>query len=167
MTPTWIDALQNPEQLLALFREPPADEALRLHSFHLNRRGPAMTLRLSTLRFVDVPPADWRAEEGLDVFEFQLRFLDVAEVAIAGERLPVECRISLAGRPENRFAVLVEGPGVRLGFSANRELAIGHLNAHASAAGPYGTSRRHLGKVDAIRYPQTPDTWEKTYYERL
>ncbi|MFC9329416.1 hypothetical protein [Kitasatospora sp. NPDC057015] len=166
MTLHWVDTLRNPEKLLELYRTGPRAGAPRIHSLHLNRRGPTLTLRASLPDQGELLRAD-RARPGCDTVEFHLQFLDVGDVRITGGPLPAEAVIEIGELPENRIAVRIDGGRTSIAFTGNRSVSVGRLSTREAATDGPSPVHHYTGRVDALRYSAPPATWEKNYYERV
>ncbi|MFD7985905.1 hypothetical protein ACFV4M_21390 [Kitasatospora indigofera] len=166
MNTHWADTLRNPEKLLELYRTPPRGDVLRIHSLHLNRRGPTLTLRASLPQQAGRLRED-RTEPGCDTVEFHLQFLDVADVRVTGGRLPADAAVAITELRESRIAVRIDGGPTDIAFTGNRAVSVGRLSTRAAT--PDGSSPVHhyTGRVDALRYSAPPATWEENYYARV
>jgi hypothetical protein len=167
MTPTWVGLIQNPEEFSCLYPDPPPLRAVTLRSVHLNRHGPALTLRIDLPEFPQDPPAEWR-RAGFDRFQCQLQFIAVDHVEIAGWRPPVTADLRFDACGAHRIRVTADSPDVRLTFEAADAVVIGHMSAFA--AGETGTDdgpHRFVGKLDSRKFNSLPDLGEKTFYERI
>jgi hypothetical protein len=147
--------------------ENPADIApLLLHSVYLDRRGPTVTLRLSTPALPERPPAEW-LESGCDHVGFQLQFLDVADLSLTGPDLPAPVALSCTEQDSDRVRVEVRGASVDLGFSSHRSVTIGRISAWNSAAAGEPPLHHYLSPLDRRLYSSPPETWKKNYYGRI
>ncbi|QIP84161.1 hypothetical protein GLX30_09075 [Streptomyces sp. Tu 2975] len=167
MTLNWVELIQNLKELSALYPAPPPLHAVTLRSVHLNRYGPAVTLRMDLPEFPQKPPAEWR-EAGFDRFQCQLRFIAVEHFGMEGWRPPVTADLRLDRCGANRIRVSVESPDLRLTFEAADAVVIGHMTAFAvSQAGADDGPHRFVGKLDSRKFNSLPSLDEKTFYERI
>lgn len=162
------ECLVNPEALLALYDEVPAQPSrFRIRSLNLNWRGPTVRLRVDLPSFPQSPPPAW-VEEGVDTVQCQLEFLAVERLSLSEWEPPAVSGIDLAPfGTERRMRVTVDGSGVSLRFECSEFVTLGHVSAFRGGAdGSDGGRHLFLGKVDALRYRSLPGTEEKTFYGR-
>ncbi|MDT0319901.1 Imm50 family immunity protein [Streptomyces millisiae] len=163
----WTDLLTNGEQLGRYFTTPPILDGAVLGSLHLDRDGPTLTLRFRLAGLPDRPDEAWVAA-GCDGFEFQVRFLDVADVRVVGWPFGASVSVEVSRREPahlRRIAVsAVGGDGQVLAFTSNASLTVGHLAATRSRDDTFW----HVGRVDQIRLGDSlPDTTDHAYWGRL
>ncbi|GAB2722949.1 Imm50 family immunity protein [Kitasatospora kifunensis] len=166
MTPVWADLLRNPEKISALYGDVRGIDRLTLRSVNLDRRGPTVTLRLSTNRLPDHPPVDW-VEFGCDTVEFHLQFLDVADLSMTGHGLPEDTSLQVIEQENSRVKVEAHGDSTRLAFSCHRSVTIGRLSAWNSRAADGEPTHRYLSPLDRRLHAAPPETWKKNYYGRI
>jgi hypothetical protein len=167
MTPNWVELIQNPKQLTSLYPAPPPLHAVTLRSVHLNRYGPAVTLRIDLPEFPQEPPAEWR-EAGFDRFQCQLCFIAVEHLEMEGWRPPVTADLRFDRSGANRIRVAAESPDLRLIFEAADAVVIGHMSAFAAGqAGADDGPHQFVGKLDSRKFNSLPSLDEKTFYERI
>ncbi|MGF1425932.1 Imm50 family immunity protein [Kitasatospora sp. LaBMicrA B282] len=169
MTPAWADLLRNPEKLSGLYEQPADLDPLVLHSVHLDRRGPTVTLRLSTTRLPEQPPAEWSAA-GCDHVEFHLQFLAVAELSLTPARFPAPVGFRFTEPEPDRIRVRLRGAELDLAFAAHRSVTIGRLSAWSAATAPAPGEQpvhHYLSPLDRRLHTTPPPTWKKNYYGRI
>ncbi|MEU2905087.1 Imm50 family immunity protein [Streptomyces globisporus] len=101
MTPHWIDLVRNSDVLGTLYPDVPPLESVRLRSFPLDWRGPALTLRIDLPAYPDpdrVPP-EW-SERGHDTLQLHVQFTAVEDLAVRGwiPTVPVDISLGNGGR---------------------------------------------------------------------
>lgn len=163
----WADLLTNREQLDRYYSTIPSLDGAALRSLHLDRYGPALTLRLDLPTFPDQPDEKWVAA-GCDEFQCQIRFLDTAELRVVGWPFstPVDVSISPQEPAEKRriavTAVSARDRKASVRFTSSESLTIGHITASRNGDEAYW----HAGRVDQIRLgTRLPDVTDNAYYQ--
>lgn len=167
MIQTWVDHLRDPAGIGELYSPVPAFEDVFLRSVHLSRRGPGITLRVDLLSLPDVWPSGWR-EAGYDRVQCQVQFLAVEGVVLTVGALPELVRVSVKSLPKNRLLVAVAGDVVRLDFTSNRVLQVGHVSGfRLDLDGGDGSPHGFLSRVDSRLYGTVPGPEVKNYHDRI
>lgn len=163
------DFILNPEVLQAIYGHTPKLEGdIRVRSLNLNWRGPTLIIRADLPQFPDPAPQDWMTS-GFDTVQCHLRFLAVEKLTIRSWEPPVLGRLKATPQTaERRLHIAVEGDGITLSFNCSDSVAIGHVSAYRSNIDDSDQGPRSFAsRIDSRRYASLPETWEKSYYERI
>ncbi|MEU5534172.1 Imm50 family immunity protein [Streptomyces sp. NPDC020362] len=159
--------LVNPEVLRSLYGHVPRLEGVRVRSVHLDRRGPAVTLRVDLPCFPKSPPREW-AEAGMDGVQCQFAFCAVEPLLCAQWEPPAvgDLRTVPFGG-ERRMRVSVAGTGVDLRFECSASVVVRHVSAFRR--GPGGADdgpHLFLSRVDSRLFGSLPATHRKVFHGR-
>ncbi|MFC9645737.1 Imm50 family immunity protein [Streptomyces mirabilis] len=159
----------NPEGLRSLYGDNvPALHEVRLRSINLNWRGPTVTLRLDLPTLPEVVPQAWE-DAGVDTVQCQFQFLAASDISLEQWKPPAVVCIEMTRRGENRrMQVTAYGDGAKLEFICSDAVLVGHISGFKKQD-ESRNGGRHLftRKVDSLRHASIPETYEKTFYERL
>lgn len=159
----WDSLLSNREDIAKYYTVIPRLGSVVVRSVHLNRLGPAVTLRMDTSEFPDRPPGEWVAA-GCDELELQLQFADTRDVIVHSEKFPVVANVSFASTGERRVAVNVRAEGTGIGFTCSDQVRVGRINAYKSSD---PSVRYHASLLGRKLWNVLPDPFTRVYYESL
>ncbi|MFD6658906.1 Imm50 family immunity protein [Streptomyces parvus] len=167
MTPHWIDLVRNSDILGTLYSDVPPLESVRLRSFHLDWRGPALTLRidLPTYPGPDRVPPEW-SERGHDALQLQVQFAAVEDLTVRGWIPVVPVDISLAALPCRRILVRIAEAGFEFCFTASDSLTVGHISSYRKTeTGSDEVPHSFASRLDTRLFISLPGTHESTFYQ--
>jgi hypothetical protein len=161
--------IANPETLRAIYGYiPQVKESVRIRSLNLNWRGPTLIIRVDLPRFPDPAPQDWLATE-FDTVQCHLRFLAVQNLSLRSWDPPAWGRIEATPRMgQGLLHIDITGHGMDLAFDCSDSVTVGHVSAFkvgsdGSDQGPHSFASR----IDSRRHSSVPETWERSYFERV
>ncbi|MFD6278470.1 Imm50 family immunity protein [Streptomyces sp. NPDC060209] len=153
--------------LSSLYSTVPSLQSVRLRSFHLNWRGPTLTMRIDLPRFPDRPAAEWTGVDH-DTLQIHLQFLAVHDLCTDGWIPGNLVDISLAPLDERRLLTSIVAERINFSFTASDTLTIGHISAFRGTKDGSDEGRHaFLSPLDAHRFTSVPNTYESTFYERI
>jgi hypothetical protein len=159
----WDSLLSNREDIAKYYTAIPRLESAVVRSVHLNRLGPAVTLRMDAPEFPDHPLGEWVAA-GCDELELQLQFADTRDMIMHSEEFPVVANLSFASAGERRVAVNVRAEGAEIEFTCSDRVRIGRINAYKSSD---PSVRYHASLLGRKLWNMLPDPFTRVYYESL
>ncbi|MFI5649829.1 Imm50 family immunity protein [Streptomyces anulatus] len=167
MTNHWADLLTTKRGLDALYDTIPSLESVRLRSFHLSWRGPAIIARVDLAVYPDNPPREC-SERDHDTLQIHVQFLAMDELVVRGWIPSGPVDFSFSSLDRRRLFTRVNGAGLEVSFTCSDSLGIGHISSfRSSASTPESEGRIFLQPLDARRFSVLPETSESTYYERI
>ncbi|WP_405918235.1 Imm50 family immunity protein [Streptomyces sp. NBC_00728] len=159
--------LVEPEPLRSLYGRVPDLIGIRIRSVNLNRRGPAVTLRVDLPSFPEMAPQEW-IDAGLDTVQCQFQFTAVERISLIDWAPPVFGTIET--RPlgtERRMRVTAGGGGLSLNFTCSDSVRVAHVSAfRITESGSDDGVHLFMSKLDARRHTSLPGTEDRTFYER-
>jgi hypothetical protein len=118
---SWLDVVDNPEQLFAAFGgQVPSLDGIEVRDVLLRFEDPSMTVRLNLADYPSAPPSAWRTRHANTVTA-QFTFLPVRDIAATRWGWNGEANLSLA-RDGDGVRVRVDGPERQLSARADRVL---------------------------------------------
>ncbi|MGW4174627.1 Imm50 family immunity protein [Streptomyces rubiginosohelvolus] len=166
MIPNWIDLARNSDILGTLYSDVPPLESMRLRSFKLDWRGPALTLRIDLPTYPDpdrVPP-EW-SERGHDTLQLHVQFAAVEDLTVRGWIPVVPVDISLAALPCRRILVRIAEAGFELSFTSSDSLTVGHISSYRmTETGSDDVPHAFVSRLDTRLFTSLPGTHESSFY---
>ncbi|MEU6612296.1 Imm50 family immunity protein [Streptomyces parvus] len=166
MTPHWIDLTRNSDVLGTLYVDVPPLDSVRLRSFHLDWRGPALTLRVDLPAYPDpdrVPP-EW-SELGHDTLQLHVQFTAVEDLTVRGWIPAVPVDISLAALPYRRTLVRIAESGFDFSFTASDSLTVDHISSYRQTeTGSDEVPHSFVSRLDTRPFTSLPGTHESAFY---
>ncbi|MFI1780056.1 Imm50 family immunity protein [Streptomyces rubiginosohelvolus] len=167
MIPHWIDLVRDSDILGTLYSDVPPLDSVRLRSFHLDWRGPALTLRIDLPTYPDpdrVPP-EW-SERGHDTLQLQVQFAAVDDLIVRGWIPAVPVDISLAALPYRRNLVRIAEAGFGFSFTSSDSLTVGHISSYRTTeTGSDEVPHTFVSRLDTRLFTSLPRTHESTFYQ--
>ncbi|MEU7329601.1 Imm50 family immunity protein [Streptomyces parvus] len=167
LAPHWIDLVRNPDVLGTLYSDVPSLESVRLRSFQLDWRGPALTLRIDLPTYPDpdrVPP-EW-SELGHDTLQLHVQFTAVEDLTVRGWIPTAPVDISLATLPYRRILVRIAEAGFELSFTSSDSLTVGHISSYRmTETGSDEVPRTFVSRRDKSLFTSLPGTHESAFYQ--
>ncbi|MFD9847288.1 Imm50 family immunity protein [Streptomyces parvus] len=167
LAPPWIDVVRNPDVLGTLYSDVPPLESVRLRSFHLDWRGPALTLRADLPAYPDPDraPPEW-SELGHDTLQLHVQFTAVEDLTVRGWISAVPVDISLAALPYRRILVRIAEAGFEFCFTASDSLTVGHISSYRQTeTGSDEVPHSFVSRLDTRLFTSLPGTHESTFYQ--
>ncbi|MGW6713057.1 Imm50 family immunity protein [Streptomyces globisporus] len=167
LVPHWIDLVRNSDVLGTLYSDVPPLESVRLRSFHLDWRGPALTLRIDLPTYPDPDrvPLEW-SERGHDNLQLQVQFVAVEDLTVRGWIPTVPVDISLAALPCRRILVRIAEVGFEFSFTASDSLTIGHISSYRmTETRSDEVPHSFVSRLDTRLFTSPPGTHESTFYQ--
>lgn len=94
----WIDALSNPQRVLAIYgAEPPTLESVHIHEVCLDRNGPTLKIRLDLSTVPARMPEKWR-RDGLNVVQIQIIFGGLEKIELGRFSVEPMCDMEIRRR---------------------------------------------------------------------
>ncbi len=159
MTPHWIGLTRNSDVLGALYVDVPPLDSVRLRSFHLDWRGPALTLRVDLPAYPDpdrVPP-EW-SELGHDTLQLHVHFTAVEDLTVRGWIPAVPVDISFAALPYRRILVRIAEAGFEFSFTSSDSLTVGHISSYRmTETGSDEAPRTFVSRLDIRLFTSLPE----------
>ncbi|PVC91932.1 Imm50 family immunity protein [Streptomyces sp. CS014] len=166
LIPRWIDLVRNSDILGTLYSDVPPLESVRLRSFHLNWRGPALTLRIDLPTYPDpdrVPP-EW-SERGHNTLQLQVQFAAVEDLTVRGWIPAVPVDISLAALPYRRILVRIAESGFGFSFTSSDSLTVGHISSYRmTETGSDDVPHAFVSRLDTRLFTSLPGTHESSFF---
>ncbi|MGQ4714533.1 Imm50 family immunity protein [Streptomyces anulatus] len=165
----WIDLTRNSHVLEALYSDVPPLASVRLRSFHLDWRGPALTLRtdLPTYPGPDRVPPEW-SERGHDTLQLHVHFTAVEDLTVHGWIPTVPVGVSLAALTYRRILVRIAEADFELSFTSSNSLTVGHISSYRiTETGSDEVPHTFVSRLDTRMFTSLPGTHESTFYERV
>ncbi|NED00292.1 hypothetical protein G3I55_01250 [Streptomyces sp. SID6648] len=164
MIPHWIDLVRNSDILGTLYSGVPPLESVRLRSFHLDWRGPTLTLRVDLPAYPDRVPPEW-SERGHDTLQLQVQFLAVSELTVRGWIPTVPVVVSVAEPGTRRILVRIAEDGFELSFTSSDSLTVGHISSYRMAeTGSDEVPHTFVSRLDTRLFTSLPGTHESSFY---
>ncbi|NEB38464.1 Imm50 family immunity protein [Streptomyces sp. SID14515] len=167
MTPHWIDLTRNSDVLGTLYSDVPPLESVRLRSFHLDWRGPALTLRIDLPAYPgpDRVPPEW-SELGHDTLQLHVHFTAVEDQTVRGWIPTVPVDVSLAALAYRRILVRIAEAGFELSFSSSNSLTVGHISSfRMTETGSDEVPHTFVSRLDTRLFTSLRGTHESTFYQ--
>ncbi|MFI7083420.1 Imm50 family immunity protein [Streptomyces anulatus] len=166
MTSHWADLTVNSHRLGSLYSVIPSLESVRLRSFHLNWRGPALTLRIDLPSYPEHVPPDW-FERGHDTLQVHVQFSAIDHLTMQGWIPTVPLNVALSARANRRILARIATDGFELSFTCSDSLTAGHISSfRVTESGSDEGDRAFVSRLDERRFTSLPGTHEGTFYER-
>ncbi|MDX3374285.1 Imm50 family immunity protein [Streptomyces sp. ME02-6991-2A] len=163
----WADLVQNPQLLGSLYSTVPPLKSARLRSFHLDWRGPTLTLRIDLPSYPENPPPAW-SELGHNALQVHLQFLAIDDLTVHGWIANTRVDMALSALPDRRLLTRISGRGLKFSFICSDSLTVGHISSfRPTASGSDHVMHSFLQHLDARMFSSVPSTHESTFYERI
>ncbi|MFI1247872.1 Imm50 family immunity protein [Streptomyces anulatus] len=169
MTSHWADLTVNSRLLRPLYSVIPSLESVRLRSFHLDWRGPALTLRIDLPAYPgpDRLPPEW-IERGHDTLQLHVHFAAVEDLTVRGWIPSFPVGVSLAALACRRVRVRIAEAGFELSFTSSDSLTVGHISSYRiTETGSDEVPHTFVSGLDTRMFTSLPGTHESTFYERV
>ncbi|WP_050486659.1 Imm50 family immunity protein [Streptomyces sp. CNS654] len=167
MTPHWIDLTRNSDVLGTLYVDVPPLDSVRLRSFHLDWRGPALTLRVDLPAYPDpdrVPP-EW-SELGHDTLQLHVQFTAVEDLTMHGWIPTAHVDVSIVALAGRRTLVRIAESGFDFSFTASDSLTVGHISSYRQTeTGSGEVPHSFVSRLDARLFTSLPGTHESAFYQ--
>lgn len=153
--------------LRSLYSTVPSLQSVRLRSFHLNWRGPTLTMRIDLPHYPDKPTPALTGTDH-DTLQIHLQFLAVDDLDAHGWIPDAPVDIILAPLDKRRTRTSISAAQINFSFTSSDTLTIGHISTfRSSKEGSDEGSHAFLSPLDARRFTSVPNTHESTFYERI
>ncbi|MGW1356752.1 Imm50 family immunity protein [Streptomyces chartreusis] len=124
----WIEAISNPQPVLAIYGdEAPTLEDVRIEDICLSPHGPTLRLRFDLSTFPTNPPAKWRRDD-MDVVQLEISFGGLHEISIGQLSTSPVCDLKM--RKNGLLQFSAESESVKLRGIAD-EATILRISAYA------------------------------------
>ncbi|WP_228923329.1 Imm50 family immunity protein [Streptomyces sp. DH7] len=165
----WADLTVDSHLLRSLYSVIPSLESARLRSFHLNWRGPALTLRIDLPAYPgpDRVPPEW-SEPGHDTLQLHVYFTAVEDLTVHGwiPSFPVD--VGLTALAYRRVLVRIAEAGFELSFTSSDSLTVGHISSYRiTETGSDEVPHTFVSRLDTRMFTSLPGTHESTFYARV
>ncbi|MEU0163185.1 Imm50 family immunity protein [Streptomyces sp. NPDC006261] len=111
--------MHNPHPLGSLYSTVPPLKSARLRSFHLDWRGPTLTLRIDLPSYPENPPPAW-SELGHSTLQVHLQFLAIDDLTAHGWIPSTLIDIHIPPPRDRRIQTDITGTGLKLSFTLRR-----------------------------------------------
>ncbi|WGP09838.1 Imm50 family immunity protein [Streptomyces sp. SH5] len=166
MTNHWADLLRNPHPLGSFYSTIPPLKSVRLRSFHIDWRGPALTTRIDFPEYPEYAPPEW-STLGHNTLQAHLQFAAVDDLTVHGWIPSTFVDIDISFLNDWTIQTNISGAGLEIQFNCSNSLTIGHISSfQATESGSDEVPHSFLHPIDARRFSSIPDTHVSNFYDR-